>query len=917
MHLLSTLPADGSDVEQAVDLGQTPGEIVFLSAADTDLACLAAAAARLPDDCPDASGSPTCCSSATRSRSTSMSSGWWRRPGWSWSACWAGAATGPTAWSRSRPPAPQRGIPLACLPGDDRADPELARALDAAGRGLRPPGALSRPWRRRQCRAGAALRGLAASAATPAWREPVPLPRAGLYRASRPPRIGSAERPLLVFYRALVQSGDLAPIDALLDGLAAAGLAATGLYRRQPQGPGGRHADRRDHRRLCARRWSSMPPPSPSGRSMATAATIRWPPPMRRCCRRARRRQRGRWRAGDARPGSARSRDARRPARGRRPHRRARGLVQGSERARPGDRGRPGTPPAGAGSGRASGRSLPAAWARLRDDAGRRAPHRHRAGQLPEPRRQARQRGRPRRPGQLRRAAASAARPRLSAVAHLPRRRRRADRAARRRPDQRAGRPCGSARSGSRLPLADYRRLFAGLPAIVRSRVRGALGRARGRPASGRRRLRAGAPAAGQRRGRPAAGPRLPHRPRRHLPRARTSRRRTAISPSISGCGTTSARTRSCIWASTATSNGCRARPPPCRPTACPRRCWGRCRTSTRSSSTIPARAPRPSGATAAVIVDHLTPPLTRAESWGELAELEALVDEYHEAARPRSAPAAATCCASASSTAAKRSGLDRDLGIDRDATPATHLAPPRQPPVRGQGAADPRRAARVRPRRRRASQLTDLLVALAARCRAAAARAATPRCCGRWRTICGSAGIRSVPSLAMPGPGRGPPCSPAPAPGAREGDTVERLELLAPAAGRRRARRRSRAGRRRERCWTGSSGALRPAVDGCGAAEIAGPARRARRPARARPGPAAPRRAVGPRCCRPAATSTRSTAAPCRRRRPGSWAGARPSWWSSSICSATAPGRGRWRCRPGAPPTCAPAATTSPRRWR
>ena len=52
MHILSTLPADGSDVEQAVDLAQTPGDIVFLSAADTDLACLAAGRARLPDTAP-------------------------------------------------------------------------------------------------------------------------------------------------------------------------------------------------------------------------------------------------------------------------------------------------------------------------------------------------------------------------------------------------------------------------------------------------------------------------------------------------------------------------------------------------------------------------------------------------------------------------------------------------------------------------------------------------------------------------------------------------------------------------------------------------------------------------------------------------------------------------------------------------
>lgn len=36
---------------------------------------------------------------------------------------------------------------------------------------------------------------------------------------------------------------------------------------------------------------------------------------------------------------------------------------------------------------------------------------------------------------------------------------------------------------------------------------------------------------------------------------------------------------------------------------------------------------------TSAVIIDHLTPPLTRAESYGPLKQLEALVDEYYEAA--------------------------------------------------------------------------------------------------------------------------------------------------------------------------------------------------------------------------------------------------------------------------------------------
>ena len=34
-----------------------------------------------------------------------------------------------------------------------------------------------------------------------------------------------------------------------------------------------------------------------------------------------------------------------------------------------------------------------------------------------------------------------------------------------------------------------------------------------------------------------------------------------------------------------------------------------------------------------AVIIDHLTPHLTRAETYGPLRDLEALVDEYYEAA--------------------------------------------------------------------------------------------------------------------------------------------------------------------------------------------------------------------------------------------------------------------------------------------
>lgn len=48
MHLLAVQPGTLLDGEEAVDLGQTPGDIVVLSSADSDLACLAQAAADLP-----------------------------------------------------------------------------------------------------------------------------------------------------------------------------------------------------------------------------------------------------------------------------------------------------------------------------------------------------------------------------------------------------------------------------------------------------------------------------------------------------------------------------------------------------------------------------------------------------------------------------------------------------------------------------------------------------------------------------------------------------------------------------------------------------------------------------------------------------------------------------------------------------
>ena len=75
----------------------------------------------------------------------------------------------------------------------------------------------------------------------------------------------------------------------------------------------------------------------------------------------------------------------------------------------------------------------------------------------------------------------------------------------------------------------------------------------------------------------------------------------------------------------------------------------------------------------AAVIIDHLTPPLTRAESYGPLRELEMLVDEYYEAAGvdPRRIVVLRDRILELSAA----TGLDVDCGVSRDDEPQAALA--------------------------------------------------------------------------------------------------------------------------------------------------------------------------------------------------------------------------------------------------
>ena len=68
---------------------------------------------------------------------------------------------------------------------------------------------------------------------------------------------------------------------------------------------------------------------------------------------------------------------------------------------------------------------------------------------------------------------------------------------------------------------------------------------------------------------------------------------------------------------------------------------------------------------TSAVIIDHLTPPLTRAESYGPLRDLEALVDEYYDASG--NDPRRLTVLKKQILELISDIGLDMDAGISRD----------------------------------------------------------------------------------------------------------------------------------------------------------------------------------------------------------------------------------------------------------
>ncbi len=227
MHLLAAQPGGIADGGEAVDLGQSPGEIVILSAADTELAALAAARARFGDDYP----SLRLANLMNLAHNLSVDAyveAVIRHARLVVVRLLGGVAYWPYGVERLVETARARGIALALLPGDDQPDPELD-GLSTLDRETR-----HRLWQ--YCVHGGpenAAHLLAHAAdvlghAIP-WREPTPLLPAGVLEdgAALP---AAAPVVALVFYRAQVQAGNLAPVEDLTAALRARGLGAVAIY---------------------------------------------------------------------------------------------------------------------------------------------------------------------------------------------------------------------------------------------------------------------------------------------------------------------------------------------------------------------------------------------------------------------------------------------------------------------------------------------------------------------------------------------------------------------------------------------------------------------------------------------------------------------------------------------------------------
>ena len=239
MHLLATTPGTIADGSTALDLAQSPGDIVVLSSADTEIALLAAAQRLRRKQDPAA----PCLRLAPILRlghnfSVDLYMETIARSRLVVARLLGGSAYWPYGLERLVETCQRHGIPLALVPGDDRPDPELEQFSTVE------PDRVHRLWRYlaegglanadNLLRYAGSLIGCETQ-----WAEPAALLRAGLYWPDfAPPSLdeiatswcGNGGIVPIVFYRALVQSGNTAPVDALVRALSTRRLRPLPLF---------------------------------------------------------------------------------------------------------------------------------------------------------------------------------------------------------------------------------------------------------------------------------------------------------------------------------------------------------------------------------------------------------------------------------------------------------------------------------------------------------------------------------------------------------------------------------------------------------------------------------------------------------------------------------------------------------------
>jgi cobaltochelatase CobN len=214
MHVLATQLASLDEADTAVDLAQSPAEIVVLSFSDSDLSALAAAWQR------DAARLPTLRLASLKKLRHPMSVDLYvekvvARAKIVIVRCLGGLDYWRYGLERIADIARDHGVLFAALPGDDRPDPRLASVstasaaqLDLLDRFFRDGGPDN---------LANALRYVGGVA----WQPPTPVgPLAVLGRVE----VGRPAA-LIVFYRANLMAADMAPVEALMASLDRQGLA--------------------------------------------------------------------------------------------------------------------------------------------------------------------------------------------------------------------------------------------------------------------------------------------------------------------------------------------------------------------------------------------------------------------------------------------------------------------------------------------------------------------------------------------------------------------------------------------------------------------------------------------------------------------------------------------------------------------